>query len=410
VDGVPAAPVSPYEFTAISGSHTIHGAFRQIQTTVDFTTRQGWNLVSVPVVVADYRRSALFPTAISGAVAYHGAYQVRDTLINGEGYWLKFGTPQTLSLTGGVRIQDTTVVEAGWNLVGSLSQNAAASSVVAVGTTVLTPFYSFAGAYQLSDQLEPTRGYWVKVSTAGSLVLTSVGTAIAAGKAPVNSDLEGLRSITISENSGNEQTLYFGTSPREGFHPERYELPPVPPEGVFDVRFANSGLVAVHPAIPERSEEQRITAGGLQFPVHLQWSTAVNQEIGYAITYSSGGKTLRIRLGKDRGEATISAPDATQFVLRVEPKEIPAEFGLLQNFPNPFNPGTQIEFRIARPGRVRLAIFDQLGREVAVLVNEMLEPGVFQRTFDGSGYASGVYYFRMSADGFTATRRMMLLK
>jgi hypothetical protein len=69
-----------------------------------------------------------------------------------------------------------------------------------------------------------------------------------------------------------------------------------------------------------------------------------------------------------------------------------------------------VEFRVARPGPVRLTVFNQLGQEVAVLADERLEPGVYHRVFDGKLCASGVYYYRLTADGFTATRRMLLLK
>ncbi len=102
-----------------------------------------------------------------------------------------------------------------------------------------------------------------------------------------------------------------------------------------------------------------------------------------------------------------------------EGKELPASFSLLQNYPNPFNPSTSISFDIpvgtygpASPAgrRTSLQVYDLLGREVATLVNEPKEPGRYTVQFNGSGLASGVYYYRLQAGTFTATRKLLLLR
>ncbi|CAG0983195.1 hypothetical protein ANRL2_02603, partial [Anaerolineae bacterium] len=72
----------------------------------------------------------------------------------------------------------------------------------------------------------------------------------------------------------------------------------------------------------------------------------------------------------------------------------PLEFHLEQNTPNPFNPGSDIRYQISEPSIVRLAVYDLLGRAVAILVNERKEPGTYTVRFDGSGLASGVYVYR----------------
>ncbi len=80
------------------------------------------------------------------------------------------------------------------------------------------------------------------------------------------------------------------------------------------------------------------------------------------------------------------------------------------NYPNPFNPVTVIAYRLLEPGRVRLAIYDVLGRQVAVLVNGHAHPGRHTATFDGAGLASGIYLVRLEADGTTRTLRITLMK
>jgi predicted GH43/DUF377 family glycosyl hydrolase len=88
----------------------------------------------------------------------------------------------------------------------------------------------------------------------------------------------------------------------------------------------------------------------------------------------------------------------------------PTSYGLEQNYPNPFNPTTVISYQLPVASWVRLVVFDLLGREVKTLVNEKKEPGAYQVKFDGSGLASGVYFYRLQAGEFSQTKRLMLLK
>ncbi len=90
--------------------------------------------------------------------------------------------------------------------------------------------------------------------------------------------------------------------------------------------------------------------------------------------------------------------------------EIPSAYSLSQNYPNPFNPITNVKFSIVKAGDVRLSVFDVTGRKVEVLVNERMNAGTYEAAFDGSGLTSGVYFYRMQAEGFSETRRMILLK
>ncbi len=95
--------------------------------------------------------------------------------------------------------------------------------------------------------------------------------------------------------------------------------------------------------------------------------------------------------------------------------DIPTDFGVAQNYPNPFNPSTTISFSIPERSFVTLKIYDLLGREVAQLVNEELETGSFEKTFDASSFSSGVYIYRISAmkEGeilFNESKQMLLIK
>ena len=89
---------------------------------------------------------------------------------------------------------------------------------------------------------------------------------------------------------------------------------------------------------------------------------------------------------------------------------IPFSFSLQQNYPNPFNPTTIIKYDLPKEGFVTLKVYDMLGREVATLVNKEQSAGRYVATFDASGLASGIYFYRISAGKFVQTKKLILMK
>lgn len=89
---------------------------------------------------------------------------------------------------------------------------------------------------------------------------------------------------------------------------------------------------------------------------------------------------------------------------------IPTVFALFQNYPNPFNPSTTVRYDVPEATQVTLKIYDVKGRELAELVNRRHEAGAYEVTWDARGFASGVYYYRISAGDFTSVRKLVLMK
>jgi hypothetical protein len=89
---------------------------------------------------------------------------------------------------------------------------------------------------------------------------------------------------------------------------------------------------------------------------------------------------------------------------------LPEMYALDQNFPNPFNPNTTIRYELPREAHVTLSVFDILGREVSVLVNEGMVAGSHEIRFDASGLSSGVYLYQLRAEDFVFTKKMLVLK
>jgi len=89
---------------------------------------------------------------------------------------------------------------------------------------------------------------------------------------------------------------------------------------------------------------------------------------------------------------------------------VPHKYALMQNYPNPFNPSSKIEYEIAEASAVKLIIYDALGRKVKTLVDRRQNPGRYQVNFNAAGLASGVYFYRLTSNDFTQTRKMLLLR
>jgi hypothetical protein len=126
---------------------------------------------------------------------------------------------------------------------------------------------------------------------------------------------------------------------------------------------------------------------------------------------------LRVSSRNQCGQGLWSPP--YQFILpyngiRKLSNELPKEFQLYQNYPNPFNPSTKIKFEIPKCAFTNLIVYDIVGREVATLVNEKLQPGTYEVEWSaisgGTNYPSGVYIYKFISGDYSVTKRMVLIK
>ncbi|MEI7485012.1 MAG: T9SS type A sorting domain-containing protein, partial [Ignavibacteriota bacterium] len=109
--------------------------------------------------------------------------------------------------------------------------------------------------------------------------------------------------------------------------------------------------------------------------------------------------------------AQVIRRNLSEFIgIRSISTEIPSAYSLSQNYPNPFNPRTVIRFQLSVVGLTALKIYDIMGREIQTLVNEKLQPGTYEATFDGSNLSSGTYFYKLTSGDFSATKKLTLLK
>jgi hypothetical protein len=139
--------------------------------------------------------------------------------------------------------------------------------------------------------------------------------------------------------------------------------------------------------------------------------TSLSQRV-YAVTDSSvtaGTWTYRIK-EVDLNGAVHYSETATTALLAIAAGPIVTAYALEQNFPNPFNPSTTIQYSLPNAADVRLTVFNVLGQETATLVNENKPAGIHQVSFDGSRLSSGLYFYRLQAGPYVEMKKLVLLK
>ena len=91
-------------------------------------------------------------------------------------------------------------------------------------------------------------------------------------------------------------------------------------------------------------------------------------------------------------------------------QQVPESFKLSQNYPNPFNPSTSIKFSLPNSSFTTLKVYNLVGQEIETLVNENLNAGTYEATLNGANLTSGIYFYKINADGYSETKKMMLIK
>ncbi len=145
-----------------------------------------------------------------------------------------------------------------------------------------------------------------------------------------------------------------------------------------------------------------------------------NEHPGIRSYHSTSGKVIFTTFGFETialaEKRTLLAENIIEWLnnpVSVEGGEtdlLPASFELFQNYPNPFNPVTFIKYQVPAPSNVSIKVYDVIGREVSVLVDEVKEQGTYQVSFDSKNLASGIYFYEMIAGDFSSVKKMNLLK
>ncbi|RPI17289.1 MAG: T9SS C-terminal target domain-containing protein [Ignavibacteriae bacterium] len=120
--------------------------------------------------------------------------------------------------------------------------------------------------------------------------------------------------------------------------------------------------------------------------------------------------------GNGRGDASVGLTNVA-LPVQVLSINVPNKYELNQNYPNPFNPVTKIKFSIPESSikegmgdKVKLVVFDLLGKEAATLVNQKLSPGTYEVDWNAENYPSGIYFYKLQTKEYNVTKKMVLIK
>jgi hypothetical protein len=375
-----------------------------------FAVNNAWNMISIPVNTTELK-TELFPTATSSAFKFvpGTGYVAQTTLGPGPGYWLKFGEAQTVTAYGSAITNLEIPVVAGWNMIGSISASVATSAVTTTGSaSIASPFYAYSAGYVTTTSIIPGKGLWVKSGGAGNLVLASTLKPNANNREP---DITAFNKITIADKNGNKQSLYFGENTDGKFPVSWFEMPPSAPEGIFDVRYASQRMLEAYPVDANDALEYAISVSGAQFPITVSYEIASRTKT-FVINNGSANNVLN----GDKGSVIINNLKSGNLILKIDALDnIPVDYNLGQNYPNPFNPSTTFEFAMPKIAKVEIVVYDILGSKVATLFDGVKAVGYHKvewngKNSEGSVVPSGVYFVKMTSDGFSAVKKALMLK
>ncbi|MFB6278562.1 MAG: FG-GAP-like repeat-containing protein [Salinibacter sp.] len=392
-----------YEATDGSAADT---ATATIDVQADSTVRtiplaDGWSLVAVPLQTEAPSFGAVLSPCFSGFFFEPGVgYQPvadGDPLPPGQGLFANC-SGGSVEVTG-TRVDTPTVaVESGWNLVGPFADPVAAGSV---GSTpegiVQTPFFGFAGGYQAADTLRPGRGYWVKATESGTLDLSggagNAAASVATARPQSGSGAQPRVRLRWTDATGRSATLRLAA---EASGPERarHALPPVPPSGMFDVRFEGGRSLAAGPGL------HAVETQGLRPPVTVEWVGA------------GEGRSVRLRQEGTEARLTPASPSVTLSTagdIAVGLEAGPTTFRLERPAPNPASERAALEYALPEPTEVNIGLYDVLGRRVAQVVDARKTTGQHEAELRTASLPSGTYFVRMQAGSVTKTRRLSVV-
>jgi hypothetical protein len=157
----------------------------------------------------------------------------------------------------------------------------------------------------------------------------------------------------------------------------------------------------------------RLSSGELTHSSAISYSTPKTITFTYTAPSTAGTDIVYSTVDRGYSGRWAFSPDKSLVVrlaTEVINNQVPVSYYVNQNFPNPFNPITKINYGVMKASNVKITVFDMLGREVHTIVNEYQAAGNYSALFDGSQYTSGVYFYKIEAGDFVAVKKMSLIK
>lgn len=277
-------------------------------------------------------------------------------------------------------------------------------SQVASAVDYITLKYNSAGVIQWTTLYNSTSGQ----SMANSIAVGKTGNVYVTGYSP-NSGTFGYKdycTIKYSPAGAEQWVQRFNNSNQNSTNHIAYSIAVDTLENVY--------VTGDSPLGGEGSDFVTVkynTAGAQQWMARYN-GPSNNTDIGNFVKVDAAGNIyvagFSYGSGTNTDLATIKYSQSTG--INTISSTVPDNYSLSQNYPNPFNPTTKINFELQTSGNAILKIYNSLGSEVAVLVNERLSAGKYSVDFNASNFSGGVYFYRLEAQNFSKTKKMMLVK
>lgn len=431
-----------------------------IKPTVTAKFSPGWNLVGIPLYPANPLKDSVFTPFSSNYVLFkysNGNYVHADSVLVGRAYWLGLNDTMHFSLTGMPVLDDTLIaLESGWNLISlvylrdlrkSHLQFKRGNEVISLDSAVnrgwvqgnLFAYSRINNSYISIDTLDQFYGYWFAALMSG-VELKFVKNQSFGSLPKMLNDYQNERNwivrISAQNNLTKDELFYFGLNDKAttGFDNQFDNAkPPIQPnDSAVEIYFRRNNW---HPLFSKYYSDVRnfVTNQNYYWDFEfassrtgqstLSWKNLseifpadfLNQhyfllidstnnrviDMKYTNTYQfyhNGGITnFVIRFGK------ITSVDNQSFI---------HDYKLYQNYPNPFNPLTRISYSVKEKSFVSIKLYNSIGKEIAELLSEEKEPGVYEIKVDANklNLTSGVYLYKMVTNNFTSTKKMLYLK
>lgn len=352
-----------------------------------------WQLIGSPLTTS-------IDVSASGATifGFQGVYESRSMLQPNIGYWAKGASSISIDVGGTADTSAAISLKQGWNMISGIAETINTSDIQDPnGILGSADIFRYAnGSYETATQIVPASGYWIYAEQAGDITLSVDGSS------SDKRQLGGGSSVSRIVFSRGNSTQQFFVSPhtaKENVR-EQFRMPPQSPNPKLDIRTNNGFRLADKP-------DTEIQLTTQDYPVSVE--LASNALSSYVLKGVTGRDTVMYQLAPGR-EMDIQRSHEKWFINRLSSNTLIQEHDLLPNYPNPFNPSTNIRYQLASETNVTIQVYNVLGRKVRTLVNTRKEPGRYNITFDGSNLSSGVYFIHLKTKNITRVQKMTLLK
>jgi len=388
------------------------------------TLMSNWNLVSNSVVDINTAGGMYIgegPTPIAqypnlqfqyGWQRNSDSYSTVTQFTTGRGYWVKLTSGSTGSFGGNkIKYPLTINVFQGWNIIGGGSESIPVGKVFPQGGLGISKLYDYVGTptyHEENTAMVSGKGYWVLANAAGTIVINPnasgtapTGTTATPPPAPTSSPAAPVLSCANCVALGHPSLSWTATANGGTYMVSRATCVYGDPECemVYHNIYSGSNTTFTDNEVTiwKKTGAQPAPEGIYYYRVR-----AINT-VGEVSPYSN---VLNIASGEILYTKIGATGEKEEIILT----RIPATFGLDQNFPNGFNPTTQIKYRLSSDVHVTLVVYDVLGKEVARLVDGDETAGFKTVEFNAGNLVSGIYFYHLQAGNFSDVKKMILMK